>query len=262
MKSTPIERSVCSAFLEPMIFEFWKSVAGQANPGKALSFSNVEEASFVTTDSREIRGFKISAIDNKPRGYILFSQGNAMLADQIIPAFASNRSLPGFHILNLYDFYVYDYRGYGLSEGKPRLQAIVNDYKQLTNFLNSQGYERKLLYGISFGGITLINSIGSGTAFDRFVIDSTPSRIGYGCPKRYDPIENLPHDCSKILVISGEQDQIVPKSRQKELMEIAQKRGATILNRSDFNHPFQDRNPYIREERLKISVEFLTRINN
>ena len=81
---------------------------------------NIEPLWFTALDGRELGGYKLRAAN--PRGYLLVAQGNAMLADQMMGV------LTYFRDAGL-DVYVYDYRGYGLSTGKSRLQAIVSDYR-------------------------------------------------------------------------------------------------------------------------------------
>ena len=109
-----------------------------------------------------------------------------MLADQILG------ELQYFRKLDV-DVYVYDYRGYGLSEGNSRLAAIVADYREIAASLNAQPYRRRLLYGMSMGGVILLNAVGASSDYSALVIDSAPSRISpYGCPKIYDPVHHLP----------------------------------------------------------------------
>jgi alpha/beta superfamily hydrolase len=58
--------------------------------------------------------------------------GNAMLADQIMG------ELQFFRDLGL-DVYIFDYRGYGLSQGKSRLAALISDYREIIPWLNAHG---------------------------------------------------------------------------------------------------------------------------
>jgi hypothetical protein len=48
-------------------------------------------------------------------------------------------------------------------------------------------------------GVFLLNAIDVGAHYDAAMIDSPPSRIsGYGCPRRFDPVENVPQDSSRL----------------------------------------------------------------
>src|SRR5947199_9189915 len=88
--------------------------------------------------------------------------------------------------------FVYDYRGYGNSEGKRRLKAIVSNYREIFDALKKAYSGRKYLYGVSFGGIVLLNLIGRRADFDKAVIDSTPSCVyTFGCTTDYDHVLHL-----------------------------------------------------------------------
>ncbi len=117
----------------------------------------------------------------------------------------------------------------------------------------------RLLYGMSFGGILLLKVIGSGAAFDRAVIDSTPTTVSnYGCPQRYDPVRNLPENASRMLFISGARDRVVPAEDSAGLLDTAAERGAHVVRSKDFAHPFMDKDPAIASARRELILKFLT----
>ena len=131
-----LENSVCGFLREPLAFWQFRRAAGTADASRVRSIRDIERLSFTTRDGRELGGYKLRADD--PQGYLLVAQGNAMLADQIMGVLAFFRD-------SGLDVYVYDYRGYGLSEGKSRLKAIVSDYREIVAALNAQGYRRRYL---------------------------------------------------------------------------------------------------------------------
>jgi alpha-beta hydrolase superfamily lysophospholipase len=181
---------------------------------------------------------------------MLFAQGNAMLADHALDTlkdFATN----GVAV------FVYDYRGYGNSEGNRRLKAIVSDYREIFDTLKKTYSGPSYLYGISFGGIVLLNVIGRGADFDKAVIDSTPSRVSvFGCPAEYDPVLNLPSNSAKLLFISGKRDTIVTPADQAELLSTAQSRNARVVVADDFAHAFADTDLTVHLKRQKIVKDF------
>jgi pimeloyl-ACP methyl ester carboxylesterase len=178
-----------------------------------------------------------------------------MIADQMIG------ELKGFAEKE-YDVYVYDYRGYGTSEGKRRIKAMIEDYKEIIPFLNEQ-YEINLLYGISLGAAILTNAIGSGVHYDRAVIDSSLSRFSdYGCPKEIDPINNLPEDASNILVITGQMDGVLKPTMTSEFRLLAKRKGAKVFNSEHYAHPFMDRNPSTHQDRMRRVIDFLNSSGN
>lgn len=242
-----LEEAVCG-FIEPLMFWIWSSAAGRPKAAYALRFPNVESISFTTQDHRTLRGYKINATASgtDPKGYLLVAQGNAMLADQLVGYFTD-------YARQGYDVYIYDYRGYGRSEGKARLKAIVADYQGIIDQLNSLPYPRRLMYGISFGGIVVLNVIGEGYDYNKAVIDSTPSKLSsYGCPARYDPVNNLPENSSRIMIIAGEQDRVVRVEDMEELLEKASQRSATVLRGEEFAHPFMDTEALHRRRMEKV----------
>ncbi len=252
-----LEKSVCG-IQEPFVFWLWSSMAGRPDSAHIGGLSNVEDISVQTVDGRTLRGYKLKALiagrdSADAKKYLLVVQGNAMLADQILSNFT------GFSSAGV-DVYIFDYRGYGRSEGKRRLKAMVNDYGEIIDLLNSRPYSSRLFYGMSFGGIVLLNALQERQQGDSIVIDSTPSRLsGYGCPEAYDPVNNLPEDSSNFLFITGGQDRVVNPGMSRELVETAQQRGALVLRDPEMAHPFMDRNLLVRDRRMEAVSSFLLR---
>ncbi|MGY6276057.1 alpha/beta hydrolase [Methylomonas sp. MgM2] len=247
-----LESSVCGFLREPLAFWQFRMAAGEPDASRVESIRNIEPLSFATRDGRELGGYKLRAAN--PRGYLLVAQGNATLADRIMGKLEFFRETG----LDVY-VYVYDYRGYGLSAGKSRLQAIVSDYRELVTTLNAQGYRRRYLYGMSMGGVILTNAVGPSGDYDALVIDSSPSRIsGLGCPEEYDPLRQLPQDASKLMLIIGLLDRVVPPQDIEAMAKIVQQRGGLVLKSPEFAHPL-DIDPAIHRRRFQAIADFLTR---
>jgi alpha/beta superfamily hydrolase len=249
--ASDLEDSVCGIVREPLAFWQFRQAAGAPDASRIRSIRNIERLSFTTRDGRELGGYKLRA--DHPQGYLLVAQGNAMLADQIMGV------LTFFRDYGL-DVYVYDYRGYGLSEGKSRLKAIVSDYREIVAALNAQGYGRRYLYGMSMGGVILTNAIGPSEEYDALVLDSPPSRVsGLGCPEDYDPVRNLPQDSVRLMLIIGLKDRVAPPGDIEELSHILEQRGGRVLKSPEFAHPLMDLDPAIRRRRLQSVLDFLVR---
>ncbi|HEC19975.1 MAG TPA: alpha/beta fold hydrolase [Gammaproteobacteria bacterium] len=252
---TKLEKSLCG-LKEPFIFWLWSSLAGSPNADRLAGLNNVEDISFETKDNRILRGYRLKATGGEgqevpSKGYLLVLQGNAILADQIINDF-THFSSAGF------DIYIYDFRGYGRSEGKRRLKAIVSDYAEIIAALNSANYDKRFVYAMSFGGIAFLDGFELHGKLDRIVVDSTPSHLSdYGCPPEYDPVYHLPEDCSQFLFIVGQNDRVVPPSMSQRLVETAQQRSATILRDEEFGHPFMDYNWSVHRRRMKVIEKYL-----
>lgn len=256
-KTMELEQSVCG-LKEPLLFWLWNSQAGNPDTNRLRGLPNAEHISFRTDDHRLLRGYRLmaganskQAYSDKPKGYLLVLQGNAMLADQILGEFRGYADAG-------YDVYIYDYRGYGHSEGKRRLKAIVHDYRAILASLNAGNYDKKLVYALSLGGIILLDALTPEISLDRVVIDSTPSRLSdYGCPASYDPINHLPDDCRNIMFIVGQQDRVVSPSMSRDMRELARQRGAQILEDSQFSHPFMDLNWSVHQRRMRLIQDYL-----
>jgi hypothetical protein len=223
------ENTVCGAIQERFLFWLWSSATPEPDKDRALISPLIEPTKFTTSDDKVLRGYKYSSHNTDkqktpPKGYVLMALGNAMIADQIITSmrYMSARGL---------DVYIFDYRGYGNSDGKRRINAIIADYKEIITFLNSK-YDKHFIYGISLGGAIILNAIGSGVNYDLAVIDSSPSKFSdYGCPESIDPINNLPDDASRIFVITGKKDQVLKPEMTSSLRVEAEKRGANTAVR-------------------------------
>jgi alpha/beta superfamily hydrolase len=244
-----IETAVCGSIREPFLFWLWRRLAGSPNPNHLANIENLEQIHFKTRDGTELGGYKLFA--PKPKGYLLVAQGNAMLADQLVA------DLRVFRDLEL-DVYIFDYRGYGMSKGKSRLAAIAGDYAEIVSYLNSLRYARRLLYGISMGGVVLLNSVGRSQGYSRLVVDSSPSRISdLGCPESYDPVDHVPEDSARLLVISGAQDEVVKPSQMEELIKAAGSRKSRVLQDKEFAHPYQDSTDAAHRRRQNEAAKFL-----
>jgi alpha/beta superfamily hydrolase len=251
--SVNIEATVCGWLKERAAFAAWSMAAGRPNPNAWRSVAGSSPLSHKTRDGRMLHGYKISRPQTAPTGsgFVLVAQGNAMLADQLLHDLGT---LAG----RGKDVYIYDYRGYGNSEGKRRLKAIVSDYREIFDTLSANPNDQKLLYGISFGGIVLLNVIGGGAKFHRAVIDSSPSHISHlGCPTEYDPVRNLPPDSSALMIISGNNDTVVTPQDMRELISTAKSRGAQTVVSDEFAHPFMDTEQTVHEHRAKMIKNFL-----
>jgi hypothetical protein len=93
---------------------------------------------------------------------------------------------------------------------------------------------------MSLGGIILLNAVGDRGDYSALVVDSSPSRISpLGCPEQYDPINHLPADSSRIEIIAGGRDRVVRPEEIQELLLAAKFRGAQVVQREEFAHPFR-----------------------
>lgn len=247
--SSSLEQSICG-LKEPFVFWLWSAAAGEASAARLAQAANVEDVAMTSRDGRILRGYKLRASQARggsdlPRGYLLVVQGNAMLADQIITRFEPFARLG-------YDVFIFDYRGYGRSGGKRRLKAILDDYRQIIQQLGTRPYQHQAFYGMSFGGVVLLDALQQQTGEMKVVIDSTPSRLSdYGCPAAHDPVNTLPRDAGNLLFIAGARDHVVKPGASRELLERAEDCGATVHRDPDWGHPFMDSHTRRRLETVR-----------
>jgi len=258
-ESVEREAAICGRLKEPLMFWLWSNMAPDPDSSRLARDATIEAVSFLTGDGKRLHGYKLLAHDGngkavKAKGYVLMALGNAMIADRMI------RELSAYGASG-YDGYIFDYRGYGLSEGKRRINAIIQDYREIVEELNGQ-YQRKMLYGVSLGGIVMMNVIGSGVVFDAAVIDASPSRLSdHGCPARIDPVRHLSQvSAPKLLVITGKRDQVLSAEQTREFRERADALGARTIDDEAFSHPYMDQSWQVQLRRARLIQDHLLRL--
>ena len=91
----------------------------QLSPHNIKNVRAVKPVTFTTRNGTSLAGYKLAA--ENPTAYLLVAQGNAMLADQLVADLQTFRDRG-------WDVYIYDYRGYGQSQGRagwPRSSRIT-----------------------------------------------------------------------------------------------------------------------------------------
>lgn len=250
------EVTVCGALRERLAFWSWSRAAGRPDPSRVAGIGGVEELTHRTRDGRTLSGYRLASRqpDGAVRRTVLVAGGNAMLADRVLAAFTPLAEA-GLEVV------VFDYRGYGASDGKPRLLAIVGDKLELARRLAAESTAPLAFYGISMGGIVLANVLPHlhGDAWpERFVIDGSPARVSpYGCPETFDTVANLPAATSGIMFVGGAADTVVPLGDSEALIEAIEAGGGRVEVHPDFAHPFMDRDPRVHRARLELIRDFL-----
>ena len=237
-----LERSVC--LLEPLVFAMWRTAAGRPqmpNVAEELNRNDgsarIERKSYLTADGRMLWGFRIRAT-GPARAFLLVALGNAMLSEQVVGVFHGLRSKD-------IDIYLMDYRGYGRSEGKTRLKALIHDYGKAFSDVSADGYHHGLALGISMGGVIVTNGLlAQGISATGIVIDGTPSTLPrLLCPRTYDPatvVANTTAPTEGLMVISGGSDQVVARAWMEPLIRVTQQRGGSVILEDGYAHPFME----------------------
>ena len=131
-------------FIFQSSFIYYPERTLSADPGNiGLSFENV---SFETTDGVKLSGWFIPC--DGARGVILFCHGNAGNISHRLD------SIQIFHQLGL-DIFIFDYRGYGQSEGKPSESGTYRDVEAAWQYLIKERQcmpDKIIIFGRSLGG--------------------------------------------------------------------------------------------------------------
>lgn len=247
-----------------------------ADPEKYVS--KLENIWFNSKDATELNGWWMPAAI-KPKGSIVFFHGNA----QNISA----------HFLNLvwitqygYNVFIFDYRGYGQSDGVPNQRGVHQDALAGLNegwklHQKVVPYGKFIVYGQSLGGIISLRAIPDfeqNNKIDLIVQDSTYlsyqkmgfdklsdswltflfSPLGYVIVSdEYASDKVLKDIKNPLLVIVGEKDRVVPAKFGKEIYKksVSKKKWIWKIEDGDHIDVFASHGQKYRLEFLKLLSE-------
>lgn len=186
-----------------------------------------EDVSFETTDGVKLSGWFIPA--EKPKGIILFFHGNA---GNISHRMSSIRI---FHRLDFSTF-IFDYRGYGRSEGKTTEKGTYLDAEAAWRYLTEKRHvppEKIIFFGRSLGG-AIAAWLSQNHTPKALLIESTftsvpdiAANIYPFLPVRllarfgYNTDEYIKRINCPVLVIHSLNDDIIPFRHGRQLFEAA-----------------------------------------
>ncbi len=129
-----------------------------------------ENIIFNSLDGKKLNGWYVKPKDGKPT--ILFSHGNGgnicYFFDMLIPVAEKG-----------YGVFIYDYRGYGNSEGFPYENGLYNDLRSAKKFLNTEKETPDkdiILWGLSLGG-AVTSKIANEGDFKAVILQNTFTSI-------------------------------------------------------------------------------------
>jgi len=196
-----------------------------ATPGKiGLGY---EEVSFRAADGVKLSGWYVKAI--RERAVVLFCHGNAgNISHELGP-------IGVFTDLGL-TFFLFDYRGYGKSEGTPSERGTTLDADAAWNFLvNEKKVSPKniIICGRSFGAAvaiplavrhtpTALIAEAAFTSLADIASDMHPYfPVRWLVKYRYDSVRQLPKVHCPVLVVHSRDDQLVPYKHGQRLFKAA-----------------------------------------
>ena len=208
-----------------IIYHPHKYPEGNWNPSS--SSVSREDVHFTASDGVRLHGWYIPSAGAKAT--LLWFHGNA---GNITHRLGNIEMLKP---LNL-NIFIFDYRGYGKSEGEPDEKGIYSDsqaaYDWLVKVKNILP-EEIILFGRSLGGICAVE-VASGNPAAGLILESVfPSAgkmaekifpvlpLGGAIKSRFDAISKVPDLKLPKLFIHGTQDEIVPYKLGRELFSVA-----------------------------------------
>jgi len=197
---------------------------GNWRPG-GLKFEDVE---FAAADGTALHGWYLP--HPTPRGVVLFCHGNAGNITH------REEILRRLHNITGATVFIFDYRGYGRSQGKPTEAGILADARAAHDWLarrENLPFERLVLMGESLGGAVAVSLAAEGGA-RALILESTftslPDVAAHHFPwvpvrllmrTRLDALAKIKDYRGPLLQSHGDQDTIVPYHLGRRLFEAA-----------------------------------------
>ncbi len=186
-----------------------------------------EDIFFQTEEGLSLNGWFIPS--QNPRGTLLFCHGNAGNISYRVEI------IQIFNKLNL-NVFIFDYRGYGKSQGRPSEEGLYRDVRAAYNYLLSRediDKEKIVIYGKSIGANVAINLAskveaaaliadgGFTSAYDmgRKLFPCLP--IKWIIAVRYDAESDIKSVSIPKLIIHSRDDEIIPFKLGRKLFEAA-----------------------------------------
>jgi len=186
-----------------------------------------ESVSFETADGVKLFGWFIPS--QSARGVLLFFHGNAGNISHRL------ESIQIFHQLGL-DVFIFDYRGYGQSEGKPSEQGTYKDAEAAWRYLVEERQtnpSQVIVFGRSLGGV-VASWLAQSRTPGALILESTCTSLGDIAatlypylPVRlllrfeYNTAEYLGRVNCPVLIVHSRDDEIMPFSHGRRLFEMA-----------------------------------------
>ncbi len=205
-----------------------------------------EEIAFQATDGTRLNGWLLPGESEAP--VVLFCMGNAGNISHRL------ETLQLLHDLGVAIF-IFDYRGYGLSEGKASETGTYQDVTGAMNFLNKRGWPTSqiIIFGRSLGaaigleaalrnppaGLIMESAFTSISAMGRHHYPLLNLLLGWLLGAKYDNLEKIAALKSPLLLIHGKDDTICPPRMAEELYARAPKEKQPFwISGADHNNGF------------------------
>ena len=185
-----------------------------------------EDVNFSSRDKVLLNGWFIKGTSGK---VILFCHGNFGNISQRLDVINELYSLG-------YNVFIFDYRGYGRSNGVPSEEGLYNDALGAYDYLKNRGYKNEdiILFGRSLGGVVAIFLASLFKDFRGLIVDSSFSSaqdlsydfFGFKFPKfmisnRLESVKRIKGIKIPKLIIHSENDNLIPFHHGEKLFKMA-----------------------------------------
>lgn len=205
-----------------------------------------EEITFQASDTTQLSGWLIPGQSGAP--VVLFCMGNAGNISHRLD------TLQLLHDLGVAVF-IFNYRGYGTSEGKASENGTYHDIAGAMSFLDQRGWppKRTILFGRSLGaaislegslrtppaGLIMEAAFTSLSAMGRHHYPLLNALLGWLIGAKYNNFEKIADLKSPLLLIHGRNDSICPPIMAEELYKQApQEKQLLWITGADHNNSF------------------------
>lgn len=227
-------------------------------PGKVISTTpahaglSYEDLYIKTSDGIKINAWLVKA-GNAPT--IIFAHGNAgTMSERVM-------KVKFFHDLGL-NVLIFDYRGYGKSQGHPTEEGVYQDAQAVYDYLQTRtdiDRSRIIAYGASLGGVVAID-LASKRKLAGLVVESSitsahdmarrlyPSLPSWMMSVKFDSLSKVGKITVPKLFLYSRQDEVVPFSMGHKLYEVAANPKSFIEISGGHNDGVFITDPSVREE--------------
>jgi fermentation-respiration switch protein FrsA (DUF1100 family) len=188
---------------------------------------DIEDAWFDAADGTRLHGWYVAHA--APRATVLFAHGNA---GNLSGRQGTLHLLHGLRASVL----IFDYRGYGRSEGSPDEAGVLQDVRAARNWLADREEipaEDIVLYGRSLGSAVMVDVAAEEGARAMILHGAFSSMADVAAAhyprwlvwlllhSEFDSLSKIAHFGGALLSIHGDADEVVPYEQGKELYEAA-----------------------------------------
>ena len=211
-----------------------------------------EEVYFDTSDNKRLNGWLIA--HDKSKSTLILCHGNAGNISHRL------EKISMFHDLGL-NVFIFDYRGYGKSQGAPSESGLYEDAKAAYDYLTGERRVSKdgiILYGESIGGIVAIDlarnkDVAAMITEGTFTSIKDMSGIAYPFlpyfifSNRFDAFSKIKHVGCPKLIIHSIDDEIIPFRLGEKLFDAARPPKKFLKIRGGHNTAFLESEEQFKE---------------